>query len=261
MTAMDVAEIARAALAPAAPADVRVGMALAAGLGSRLGALGRQRPKALMEVGGSALLDQTLAGFAAAGVRLGVVNAAHLKEQVVAHVTAKPPPIAVELSLEDAPLETGGGVARALPLIGAGPFFAVNADVWWDGSLAGALNALKRAWRPAAMDALLLVLPTMRARGYEGRGDFYMDGLGRLARKHEAETAPFLFTGAQLLKPELFADPPGEAFSLNAIYDRAQVSGRLFGVVHGGGWMDVGTPARLAAARVAADPDRQPNLL
>ncbi len=255
------ADIARLVLTPAPPAIVRVGMVLAAGRGARLGALGRQRPKALMEVGGVALLDQALQGLAAAGVERAVVNAAHLKDQIVAHLNRAAPPLPVEVSLEDEPLETGGGVKQALPLLGAAPFFAVNADVWWNDALANGLDALKSAWRPAAMDALLLMLPTMRAQGYEGRGDFYMDGIGALVRRHETETSPFLFTGAQLLTPGAFAGLPDGAFSLNALYDRAAKAGRLFGVTHGGGWMDVGTPARLTAARVAADPARQPLLL
>lgn len=257
----DAAEIARLTLAPTPPARIAVAMVLAAGRGSRLGALGRQRPKALIEVGGEAVLDQALAGLAAAGVERAVVNAAHLQEQVVAHLTAATPPLPVELSLEDAPLETGGGVARALPLLGAAAFFVVNGDVWWNGGLARGLKALAAAWRPAAMDALLLTLPTMRASGYAGRGDFYMDGIGQLARKHEAETAPFLFTGAQILKAGLFDDVPAGPFSLNLIYDRAQAAGRLFGVVHDGRWDDIGTPQRLAAARAAADPGRQRQLL
>lgn len=258
---IDRAEIARLALAPAPPAQIEVGMVLAAGKGTRLGPLGRSQAKALLEVGGEALLDQALAGLAAAGVRRAVANAAHLKEQVAAHIAAKPPPLPTTLSLEDTPLETGGGVKQALPLLGDDPFFVVNADVWWEGSLPRGLAAMKAVWRPAAMDVLLLLLPTMRAPGYGGRGDFYMDGVGALRRKHEAETAPFVFTGAQILTPAALADMPDGAFSLNAVYDRAQANGRLFGVAHGGGWTDVGTPQRLATARAAADPGRQPNLL
>lgn len=257
----DAAEIARAALAPAPPADIEVGMVLAAGRGTRLGALGRATPKALLDVGGETLLDQALAGLAAAGCRRAVVNAAHLKERIVEHFDRRPPPLPTTLSLEDEPLETGGGVANALPVLGDAPFLAVNADVWWAGALADGLEILKRRWRPAAMQALLLVLPTMRAAGYEGRGDFYMDGIGALARKREPETAPFLYTGAQILSPAQFADAPEGAFSLNRVYDRAEAAGRLFGAIHSGGWADVGTPARLAAARAAADPERQGALL
>ena len=257
----DAGTIARLVLEPAPAAKVDVGMVLAAGRGSRLGPLGRQRPKALMDVGGKTLLDQALHGLAAGGVRRAVVNAAHLKEQVVDHLSGRPGPLPTAVSEEDEPLETGGGVVKALPMLGDLPFFAVNADIWWEGSLPRGLAALKQAWRPVAMDVLLLVLPTMRATGYAGRGDFYMDGVGGLKRKHEAETAPFLFTGAQLLSPNAFKDAPKGAFSLNEIYDRAASVGRLFGVSHSGEWNDIGTPARLMAARVAADPARQPCLL
>ena len=107
-----------------------------------------------MEVGGVALLDQALQGLAAAGVERAVVNAAHLKDQIVAHLNRAAPPLPVEVSLEDEPLETGGGVKQALPLLGAAPFFVVNADVWWNDTLANGLDALKSAWRPAAMDAI-----------------------------------------------------------------------------------------------------------
>lgn len=252
---------ARLALEPAPPADIPVGMVLAAGRGTRLGAVGRVRPKALLEVGGTALLDQALDGIAAAGAARAVVNAAHLKDQVEAHVAGARYAVPTALSLEDAPLETGGGVLKALPLIDSDAFFVVNADIWWNGALARGLTALRRAWRPKAMDALLLVLATMRAERYAGRGDFYMDGLGRLQRKHEAETAPFLFTGAQILSRRAFEDAPDGAFSLNVVYDRAASAGRLFGVSHSGGWADVGTPERLAAARAAADAARQSDLL
>ena len=249
------------AIAPAPSAEIEVGMVLAAGRGTRLGPIGRQTPKALLEIGGVALLDQALAGLKAAGCTRAVVNAAHLKEHVAAHLEAHPPPLPTEVSFEDEPLETGGGVLKALPLLGDAPFLAVNADIWWGSALASGLNALKRAWRPQAMDALLLTLATMRAEAYDGRGDFFMDGAGALARKHEAETAPYLFTGAQILSPSLFANPPGAAFSLNVLYDRAAAAGRLFGASHSGTWRDVGTPARLASARAAAEDASQERLL
>lgn len=263
MTAADLdwADIARKVLAPAQNTAIDVGMVLAAGFGARLGAIGRQTPKALLDVGGEALLDQALNAFEAAGLKRAVVNAAHLKEQIVAHLDARPPGFPTEISLEDAPLETGGGVVKALPLLGGDPFFAVNADVWWDGSLPRALGSLQAMWRPQAMDALLLLTPTMRTPGDAGRGDFFIDGIGALRRREEQETAPFIFTGAQALAPAAFADPPGEAFSLNVIYDRAQAAGRLFGVVHNGPWADIGTPERLAAVRATADPRRQARLL
>ncbi len=261
MTKADSLEIARLAIAPRDPSRVDYGMVLAAGRGTRLGALGRQTPKALLEVGGEFLIDQALAALEVAGAVGAVVNASHLKKQIQSHLIKAQPPLPVQLSLEEEPLETGAGIVKALPLLGSSPFFAVNVDIWWAGSLAAGLETLKKAWRPDAMDVLLLVLPTVRANGYVGKGDFYMDGIGRLARKHEAETAPFLFTGAQILHPRAFIDPPDGTFSLNKIYDRAATAGRLFGVSHSGGWLDVGTPSRLAQARALADENNQPSLL
>ena len=254
-------EVALSNFAPSVSSQIKCGMILAAGRGTRLGALGRQTPKALLEVGGEALVDQALAGLAAANVKEVVINASHLKNQIEAHLkkTIKTP--TVQLSLEEEPLETGGGVLKALPLLDRAPFFAINVDTWWARTLASGLEALKQAWRPETMDALLLVLPTVRATEYVGRGDFMMDGIGRLTRKNESETVPFLFTGAQILHPRAFADPPDGAFSLNEIYDRAASSGRLFGVSHWGRWQDVGTPTRLAQARAMADDYRQASLL
>lgn len=258
---LDWAEIARKVLAPSPEAAIAVGMVLAAGRGARLGLLGRQCPKALLEIAGEPLLDQALHAFKTAGITRAVVNAAHLKEQIVAHLAARPAPLLTTLSLEDEPLETGGGVVHALAKLGPDPFYAVNADIWWSGALPNGLATLRRAWRPAAMDVLLLMMPTVRTASDAGRGDFFIDGIGALRRKQEQETAPFIFTGAQILTPTAFAEAPKGAFSLNKIYDRAEARGRLFGVIHSGAWADIGTPRRLATVRAAADAGRQEQLL
>lgn len=257
----DAEATARAILAPTAPARIDTGMVLAAGRGTRLGPLGLATPKALLDIGGVVLLDQALDAFGDVGIVRAVVNASHLADQVVAHVEKRSAAPQARLSLEDTPLETGGGVLRALPMLGANPFYVVNADVWWAGSLAGGLRALAQFWRPKAMDVLLLVHATPRIDGYVGRGDFYVDGLGQATRKRDGETAPFVFTGAQLLSPNAFASPPGDAFSLNAVYDQAAAKGRLFAVVHSGGWADIGTPQRLTRARQQAEADTAQQLL
>jgi MurNAc alpha-1-phosphate uridylyltransferase len=256
----DAETIARLVLAPAPQADIRSGIVLAAGRGTRLGPLGLATPKALLDIGGSILLDQALDAFATTGVSNSVVNASHLAEQIVAHVERRPHSGA-QISAEDEPLETGGGVQKALPLLGADPFYAVNADVWWGGSLPSGLRALAAYWRPEAMDALLLVQATAKIDGYDGRGDFYLDGLGQITRKQDGETAPFVFTGAQILSPKAFEGVQRGAFSLNKIYDEALANGRLFGVSHSGGWADIGTPQRLTRARNAAETARARRLI
>ena len=140
-------------------------------------------------------------------------------------------------------LETGGGVTKALPLLAADPFYVVNSDnLWVDGSI-DTLHLLAQRWDDAMMDALLLMVPLARASGYEGRGDFTMNPVGQLKRRVEGRVAPHVFSGVQLLSKRLFDGEPIEAFSLNRLYDKALGRGRLYGVVHGGLWFHVGTPA------------------
>lgn len=229
----------------------KVAMVLAAGLGKRLRPITSNRPKPLVEVAGATILDRVLDGLIKAGVERCVVNTHYLAGQIEDRLAARTAPI-IELSHEEALLDTGGGVTRALPSLGEDPFFVVNADILWDeGPGAGALNRLGNAFDSSTMDALLLLVPRVRAVGYDGAGDFRADGDGRLARRGEADAAPFVFTGLQVLKPQLFAAVPEGAFSLNLLYDRAIAAGRLFGLEHTGRWFHIGTPDGLALAEDA----------
>jgi N-acetyl-alpha-D-muramate 1-phosphate uridylyltransferase len=233
----------------AAPAPVRA-MVLAAGKGLRLRPITLSRPKPLVEVGGQAMLDGALDRLAEAGVAEAVVNAHYLGEMIEAHLQGRAHP-RIHLSHEAALLETGGGVKKALPLLGEEPFFVVNGDILWRDGKVPALQRLAEAWDAAAMDALLLLQPTATAIGYEGLGDFVMDQLGRLRRRKEGEVAAFLFAGLQILSPSLFADTPDGPFSLNLIYDRALADGRLYGLRHDGTWYHVGTPEDLERVEAA----------
>jgi len=232
-------------------ATPKVAMVLAAGLGLRLRPITAARPKPLVEVAGRSILDRVLDGLADAGVERCVVNTHYLAHQIEAHLAARPAP-PVDLSHEEALLDTGGGINRALDILGPGPFFAVNADILWDeGPGAAALTRLGDAFDAATMDALLLLVPRGRAVGYDGAGDFRLAGDGRIARRGAAATAPFVFTGLQVLRPELFDDAPDGAFSLNLLYDRAIANARLFGLEHSGRWFHIGTPAGLDLAEAA----------
>jgi MurNAc alpha-1-phosphate uridylyltransferase len=145
-------------------------------------------------------------------------------------------------------LDTGGGVARALDRLcadGPGPFFVANSDILVLDGVAPVCVRLAGAWRERDMDALLLLHPTARAFGYDGRGDFAMAPDGALRRRGEREVAPFIFAGVQMLHPRLFEDTPEGPFSLNLLYDRAEKAGRLFGLRHDGEWLHVGTPQAL----------------
>ncbi|MEX1035544.1 MAG: nucleotidyltransferase family protein [Sneathiella sp.] len=223
-------------------------MILAAGLGSRLRPITDKTPKPLVKVAGRALIDYCFDLLKVAGIRQLVVNRHHLAQQISDYVKAVPDfDIAISDETE-ALLETGGGVKKALPLLGNGPFFVLNSDVIVRDSGPGSLQRMHARWDPREMDILLLLHPVETAVGYAGRGDFHIEENGKLTRRATDETAPFLFTGVQLINPRLFVDTPDDAFSLNLLYDKAALTGRLYGVTHDGQWLHVGTPDALAEA-------------
>lgn len=223
----------------------RHAMVLAAGLGLRMRPLTKHTPKPLIPVAGRSMLDRVFDRLDEAGVPDRVVNTHWLADQIARHLANHS---GVTLSHEDVLLDTGGGVAHALPLLGAQPFFVCNADVVWLDGAQPALIRLAEAWDAARMDALLLLEPVGPAFGYDGPGDFFRADDGRLQRRSDASTAPLVFTGVQILHPRLFADAPVGPFSLNTLHDRAQATTRLFGLVHDGDWLHVGTPEALTEA-------------
>lgn len=223
-------------------------MVLAAGLGTRMRPLSDTVPKPLLEVAGRTLLDHAIDRLALAGVERVVVNAHYKAEQIVAHLARRRAP-RIEISHEDTLLETGGGVAQALDQLDE-QFFVVNSDVMWLDGVEQALARLARTFGNDRMDAVLLFHPTASAVGYEGNGDYFLDPLGVPRRRTEREIAPYIFTGVQLLHRRLFATIDKPRFSLNLLYDRAELAGRLRAIVHDGEWYHVGTPPGLAATRI-----------
>jgi MurNAc alpha-1-phosphate uridylyltransferase len=219
-------------------------MVLAAGLGRRMRPLTATRPKPLVEVAGKSLLDRALGTLKAGGVTDVVVNVHYMADRIEAHLAARPTGLGLQISDERAQLlETGGGITRALPLIGADPFLAINADnIWIDGPV-GAVRLLAERWEAGRMDALLLMIPLARANCHRGPGDFHMDPCGRLVRRKPGRIAPFVYTGLQMLSKRLFEGEAPTPFSMNRLWDRAAAEGRLFGVVHQGLWFDVGSAA------------------
>lgn len=225
----------------------KTAMVLAAGLGTRLRPITDTVPKPLVELGGATLLHHAIDRLALVGVELVVVNVHYKAEQIEAALAARSRP-RIELSREETLLETGGGVARALPLLGE-TFFVVNSDVFWLDGREHALARLAAAFDPRTTDAVLLFHRTATAVGYEGSGDYFLDPLGTPRRRGEREIAPYLFAGVQLLHRRAFDAVAEPCFSLNRIYDRTEAAGRLRAILHDGEWFHVGTPDGLATTR------------
>jgi N-acetyl-alpha-D-muramate 1-phosphate uridylyltransferase len=224
---------------------------LAAGLGTRMRPYNGHIPKPLVEVGGKSLIDYSLDRLADAGVESVVVNVHHLADILEKHLAPRQRPH-IEISDERGELlGTGGGIAKALPKLGAAPFFLVNSDTVWLDGVRPNFTRMAEAFDPRTMDAMLLLAPTTSSIGYVGRGDFAMLPDGRLRRRQENEVVPFVYAGAAVLSPTLFADAPKGAFALTVLFDRAAERDRLFGLRLEGIWMHVGTPEAVAAAEAA----------
>ncbi len=222
-------------------------MVLAAGLGTRLRPVTETLPKPLVEIDGRALIDHVLDRLDAAGIKEVVVNTHHLADQVEKHLEGRSSP-EIRLSPEKELLKTGGGVAKALGMLGDQPFFVVNVDALWLNGPFDALERMTATWDDGRMDGLLMLHSTVDAYGYRGIGDFCADGNGLLTRRPEREVSPWVFAGIQILHPRLFADTPDGVFSLNVLYDKVIEEKRLYGAVHDGEWFDVGTPEGLEEA-------------
>lgn len=225
-------------------------MILAAGLGLRMRPLTETVPKPLVKLAGKPLINYALDRLKGAGVEQVVVNVHWLPEQVEEWAQTQDADILVS-DERDVLLETGGGVAKALPLLGQEPFFVLNSDSTWIEGAKPALERMREAWRPADMDGLLLVCPTAHTVGYCGQGDFHLDPEGRLVRRAPGEVAPFVFAGCYLAAPQLFGSYPKCPFSMNLLWDRSLAAGRLHGLRHDGTWLHVGTPAAIAPAERA----------
>jgi N-acetyl-alpha-D-muramate 1-phosphate uridylyltransferase len=223
-------------------------MVLAAGLGKRMLPITAKVPKPLVKVGGRTLIDFTLDRLAEAGIRKVVVNVHHLADLVEAHLKARRNPAILISDEREALLETGGGLKKALPLLGDEPFLTLNSDSLWIEGPQRNLTRLIEAWDPERMDILMLLALAATSVGYEGRGDFAMDAAGLLRRRKEREIAPFVFAGVAIVKPQLLADMPEGAFSANLLYDRSIEAGRLYGLRLDGQWLHVGEPRSIAAA-------------
>lgn len=230
------------------PMKPKRGMVLAAGLGTRMRPLTNDRPKPLLTIAGRTLLDHAIDRFKAAGITNILVNVHYMGEMVIEHLKKRTD---VEITIQDERaklLDTGGALRKALPFFAGEPFFTYNSDSIWLESFGSNLMRMAARWNSEEMDCLMLLAPTVSALGYDGRGDFTMDTLGRLARRQPQRVAPFAWPGIQIMHPRLVERGQGEVFSTNRLWDIAAEEGRLFGIRLDGKWMHIGTPEARAEA-------------
>jgi len=230
-------------------------MVMAAGLGKRMLPLTEDIPKPMVKVAGRPLIDHVLDRLSSAGVADVVLNLHYKGDVLKDYLEGRDSPTIVYSDETNELLDTGGGVKKALPLLGDAPFFTHNSDSLWIEGMSDNLRRMGEMWDEDKMDALMLLAPLASCTGFDGRGDFTMDGIGRLRRRKERTVAPFVWTGVQIIRPEMFEDTPEGPFSTNLIWDRAIENDRLYGIRLDGRWMHVGSPAGIDEAEAVL---RQP---
>lgn len=224
---------------------------LAAGLGTRMRPITDKIPKPLVKVHGKAMLDYALDALDAAGVTKTVVNVHYLADQIEVHLQGRQGQQIIISDEREKLLDSGGGVAHGLHHFSQDEMFILNADSFWVEGATPNLSQMTAQWDAAKMDILLLVAPMTVAVGFDGAGDFFMDGEGRLQRRGDAKAAHFVYAGAILMRRDLFDTIDDEVFSLNRLFDTALKNDRLFGVRLDGLWLHVGTPQAIAEAEEA----------
>lgn len=233
---------------------IETAMVMAAGHGTRMRPLTNDRSKAMVEVGGKTLIDHMLDRLNDAGVKRAVVNvhahADHLEDHL--RKRSQGPEIIISCERENL-LETGGGVVKALPLLGEDPVLICNIDAVWV-EFAPVIKTLMDAWDPAEMDDLLLLAPKPRTLGYPGTGDFDMDRDGRLSWK-AGDKAFWVYAGVEIFTPSNAAGYSLRKFSRTEIWQKSIDRGRVFGVPIPGYWMHVGDPVSRDAAEAILSGD------
>ena len=228
-------------------------MVFAAGLGQRMRPITDGIPKPLIKVGGRTLLDHCLDRLAEAGVGTAIVNVHWLADQIEAHLATRVAPKIVISDERARLLDQGGGIKKALPLIGDQPFFICNTDALWIEGPRSELDRLIKFFDPARMDALLLVAQAAGAVGVDWPGDFAMDPFNRLTKRDPRCVAPFVYAGVGVIKPQLFQGIAEDVFRLAPFFFRAAEQGRLYGVRLDGIWLHVGRPESIPEAERAID--------
>lgn len=220
---------------------IKKAMLLAAGYGTRLKPLTDRLPKPLVPVAGRPMIEYALDQLRAYGIEEVIINVSHLKGQLTAYV-ANCRDLTFKISEETEPLETGGGLKKALPLLGNEPVFAINSDIIWRDDQESALDRLTRHWDDEKMDFLLLAQSKGRAIGHDKGEDHLFIKPGNTFGWNEQQ-APYIIAGIGILHPRILADAPDGKFSVKILWHQALAQNRLFCLPHHGEWFQTGTVA------------------
>ena len=219
-------------------------MIFAAGFGTRLGALVKDKPKPLIKIGKTTLLDHALELTNQVGIANVVVNAHYLSDKIVDHLT---PNASIRVIVEKpAILETGGGLLNALPDLGTDPVYTLNADNYWFEQ--NPLLMLEQFWNPEKMDALLMLGHKKDTYGFQGKGDFVMDSQANLTRRTN-ESSGLVYLGAQIINTSVIGREFGKVFSLNLVWDKLIHNKKIKGLIYDGKWAVIDTPYGLETIR------------
>ncbi|MGO4564285.1 nucleotidyltransferase family protein [Rhizobium sp. 2YAF20] len=230
---------------------IKQAMVLAAGLGTRMRPITDTIPKPLVKIAGRPMIDYALDALADAGVEKAVVNIHYLADQMLDHLSSYQ---RMEILISDEReqlMNSGGGLAKGLKLLGGGAVFVMNADLFWIGEREGMPTNLERLgdfFDPERMDMALLCVELEDTTGHNGKKDFSLAADGRLERYAGDMASPVVYAGAIVMNASLFDDAPSDAFNLNIYFDRAIERGRLYGMVLQGHWLTVGTPEAIGEA-------------
>jgi len=224
-------------------------MVFAAGLGKRMRPLTGALPKPLVRIAGKALIDYVLDDLDEAGVTLAIVNVHHLANDIEAHLQARKSPRVVISDERETLLDQGGGIRKALPLLGQAPFFICNTDAFWKDGGGAQFRALASAWDEERMDVALLLARTEGSVGVDWDGDFELDAEGRISQPPGKRR--YVYAGVGVVKPQLFAEASQEIFPLAPYFFAAAERGRLYGVASDAQWLHVGTVAAIGEAEAA----------
>jgi MurNAc alpha-1-phosphate uridylyltransferase len=218
---------------------IKKAMILAAGYGTRLKPLTDRMPKPLVPVAGKPMIEYALNKLRAYGIQEIIINVSHLKEQLTAYLSAFND-LAIKISEEAEPLETGGGLKKALPLLGDDPFFTINSDILWTDEPESALDRLTRYWDDVKMDFLLLTQSKAKAIGHD-KGEDHLFIKRNNTIDWNAQEAPYIIAGIGIMHPRILLNAPDGKFTVKILWHQALKQNRLACLPHHGQWFQTGT--------------------